>query len=671
MPDAAPRGHSDSPSSVWANRVRVELRGWDYGAGNRFELIQGPSIPMRLSPTIHRALPAAVAASLMLAALAPMASRSEPGPVKVRASETSHAVAGTHDFEVSADSTHIAIHWAGHPDAVVTAAFSTDGDQFSEPTAVEVDEGGEGPDVGLEKGSPETYGSLMGVHGIRVVRVRVDRPLARVTVLALDAAGPDPAPMGLGAQAAGATPIPTIISRAGWGADETIRFDGAGDERWPREFFPLQKLVVHHTAGRNQDPNPTATVRAIYYYHAVSRRWGDIGYNYLIDEAGRIYEGRYGRDFWNGTQASSDNALGQALAGGHAKYHNQGSMGISLLGTFSTQAPTAAARASLVRLLAWASAKYHLDPRGTSTYVNPQTGVRRTTPNITGHRDYQATSCPGAVLNAQLPAIRSDVAAARNLWPGELYNPQRMLSFAAGSYTGYKFNAGGAITSSKPYTLTKASSAPTNQRATNPVRSGSWYFVTAGVWAGYWVQGSTRTSVSPAAATQVLEEFATARPVTVPAGTKTGRKFESSGHVRASKTVTFASSTVVWATKRSTIPYQLGRWYYVTAGAWKGYWIPETTGMTLGAPPPPLPQPIAIYSPPRTLRLAPGTYVGRQYSAYGILAGSYSYTLTTTSSAPTSRYSTLPGQTGRWYYIVDGTWDTYWIRESSGTTLAP
>jgi hypothetical protein len=84
-----------------------------------------------------------------------------------------------------------------------------------------------------------------------------------------------------------------------------------------------------------------------------------------------------------------------------------------------------------------------------------------------------------------------------------------------------------------------------------------------------------------------------------------------------------------------------------------------------------LPEPIAIYDPPRTLWFAPGTYTGRLFSAYGVPAGSHTHTLTKASSAPTSRYSTLPGQTGNWYYIVDGVWDTFWIKESAGTTLAP
>ena len=620
---------------------------------------EAPAFGMHLSSAIIRPLSAALAPS------------NDAGPVKVRASETSHAVDRTHDFAISADTTHIAIHWAGQPAAHLTVTFSGDGKVFSEPTEVEAEDQFEAPDAAPPSTDDETYGPLMGVDAVTVVRVQSDRPLARVTVLALDAAGPTPHPLGLGAQALGTTAIPGVISRAAWGADESLRFDGAGDERWPREYFPLQKLVVHHTAGRNQDPNPVATVRAIYYFHAVTRRWGDIGYSYLIDEAGRVYEGRHSRDYWNGTIPTSDSLDGLAVAGGHALHHNLGTMGIALLGTFSTQAPTAAARASLVRMLAWASAKYHLDPKASSTYTNPQTGLKRYVANIAGHRDYQATACPGGVLYGMLPTIRNEVAAAMNLWPGQVFNPPRSLVFVAGTYVGYRFNAGGAVTASRSYTLTKGSSAPTNQLNSVPGRSGSYYFVTAGVWAGYWVQASSRITISPAPTTPVVEDFGIARWITVPAGTKTGRKFDAFGRITASKQVILTAPTVVWASKRSAIPGQLRRFYYVTVGAWEGYWIQETAGVTLGAPPPPLPEPIAIYNPPRTLQFAAGTYVGRQYSAYGVLAGTYSYTLTTSSTAPTSRYSTLPGQTGNWYYIVDGIWESYWIKESPGTTLAP
>ena len=623
---------------------------------------------MRFTSALLRPLTAALAAAMLLAALAPMAPRPEPGPVKVRAAETSEAVHGWRDFEIPPDSTHVAIHWAGHPDAVVTASFSRDGRAFSETSAVEIDDAEDAPDGAA---SDETYGALMGVDGVRTVRVHTDRPLARVTVLALDAAGPEPTPLGLGAVADGATTLPGVIPRSQWGADESRRFDDAGDEQWPREYSPVQKLVVHHTAGRNADPDPAATVRAIYYYHAVTKRWADIGYNYLIDEAGRVYEGRYARDFWNGATPSSDNLAGLGVAAGHTKYYNQGTMGIALLGTLSSQAPTAAARASLVRMLAWASAKYQINPTGGGLYVNPKSGVTGTQPNIAGHRDYASTACPGGVLYSQLPSIRNEVAAQVNNWPGETFNPQRTLSFAAGTYIGRTFSSTGAITGSKSFTLSSASSAPTDQSATVPLQSGTWYHVTAGVWAGYWIRQSAGITLGAAPPEPALTTYETARPLSVPAGAYVGRKFNTHGVVTSSKSTSLPGGSTIWTTQRSTIPNQAGHWYYVTVGVLEGYWIAESAGMTLGAPPPPFPVPIAVYSPPRQVLIAPGTYVGRRFSQYGISAGTWTATLTTASSAPTSRYSTLPGQSGNWYYIIDGVFESYWLLEQPGITLAP
>ena len=89
-----------------------------------------------------------------------------------------------------------------------------------------------------------------------------------------------------------ANAVPTCLSRAEWGADESLRFT-AGTESWPAEFQPAQAMSVHHTAGANNDPNPVATVRAIYRYHAIDRGWGDIGYHYLLDAQGRVFEGRW------------------------------------------------------------------------------------------------------------------------------------------------------------------------------------------------------------------------------------------------------------------------------------------------------------------------------------------------------------------------------------------
>jgi hypothetical protein len=292
-------------------------------------------------------------------------------------------------------------------------------------------------------------------------------------------------------------------------------------------------------------------------------------------------------------------------------------------------------------------------------------------PNITGHRDYQSTSCPGGVLYSLLPTIRTQVASAMNLWPGEIFNPPRTLTFQAGTYVGRRFSATGEITASKSSTLSGLSSAPTDQLSIVPTRRGKWYYVTAGVWADYWVQASSKITASAAPLVPGLDLFATARPLTVPAPTYIGHRFDPYGAITASISASVPAGSVLWTTQRSTIPANAGKWWYITVGPLAGYWIREAAGMTLADPPPPLPEPIAVYDPLRTLQLAPGTYVGRQYSAYGVLAGTYSHTLTAPSSAPTSRYASLPGQTGNWYYIIDGIWESYWIKESSGTKLAP
>jgi putative cell wall-binding protein len=356
-------------------------------------------------PRLRARLGAALTAALLLTGLAPAAPAAPPGPVKVQASELSSPVDGAHDFAVPDGTTHIAIHWPGQPDAQLQAALSADGTTFAEPMEVEID------DVGAARENGHTYGALMAAEGMRAVRVTTDRPLPQVSVLALDAAGAVTTQLGLGTTAAASSSGAAVITRSGWGADESLRFDSNGEELWTREYFPIQKLVVHHTAGANHDSNPAATVRAIYYYHAVTQGWGDIGYHYLIDDAGRVYEGRYSRDYPTGTMPTADDAQGLGVVAGHARGYNAGSLGFSVLGTYTSIAPTAAAQQSLVRMLAWGAAKHGLDPRASSWYFNPISGASLYTANIAGHRDYNSTACPGGVFYALMPSIRNRVAA--------------------------------------------------------------------------------------------------------------------------------------------------------------------------------------------------------------------------------------------------------------------
>jgi hypothetical protein len=167
-------------------------------------------------------------------------------------------------------------------------------------------------------------------------------------------------------------------------------------------------LIVHHTAsGNNYGPSDSAAiVRGIYYFHTHVNLWCDIGYNFLIDQFGQIFEGRYG-------------GVSQPVIGAQAGGFNTGSSGIALIGTFDTVSPPLAMYLSLRSLTAWKAAIHGINPLGTVTVVAGDfagalwpTGTQVTLPTIIGHRDLDATDCPGAGAYADLPQLRTDVAAA-------------------------------------------------------------------------------------------------------------------------------------------------------------------------------------------------------------------------------------------------------------------
>ena len=352
----------------------------------------------------RRALVPILVASLAVAAL-PAVHIEASGPVRVAASELHGSLERERTFALPFAASHVALHWSGQAAAQVTVAFSVDGRTFAPPIPVERDEVGEG------RANGETYGNLLLAGGARFVRVTSDRPLAHLSVLDLDTRGARQASIGFGSVAAAAAAQPAVISRAGWNADESLRFDPTGREIWPPIFQPIQKLIVHHTATQNSDPDPAATVRAIYYYHAVTQGWGDIGYNFLVDEAGRIYEGRYARTYAPGESPTGQDAAGNGVTGAHALGFNSGTVGIALLGTLTSQDATQAARDALTRLLAWIAGGHAIDPQGSALYTNPVSGTKATFPNIAGHRDVNATECPGGVFYGTLPALRDAVTA--------------------------------------------------------------------------------------------------------------------------------------------------------------------------------------------------------------------------------------------------------------------
>ncbi len=227
-----------------------------------------------------------------------------------------------------------------------------------------------------------------------------------------------------------------IVSRKGWGVDESLMYTDEPEDiedrfaidetktsakeelcrgvidKYPFEFdykhvdtrddnnqyyiWPLQysndikKIVIHHTAAaHDENRNPKNIMRAIYYYHTVSRGWGDIGYNYVIDRNGTIYEGRKGGDY---------------VVGGHVYCNNIGTIGVSLMGNFVDENPSKEQITALIKLLAVLTKKYGVDPIGKEVFHG------KITQNILGHKDLAATACPGENLYNKLFYIRQNVA---------------------------------------------------------------------------------------------------------------------------------------------------------------------------------------------------------------------------------------------------------------------
>ena len=326
----------------------------------------------------------------------------------------SRPVAHVRTVKLPRSVTNVAVHWRSNASARLRVAVSRDGRRFGTPRPVLRDEVGEGI------ANAETYGAIMRAQGARFVRIWSDRPLRRITVVGFVDRGPPVAWASVHrvsllnavtTTTASGVAQPNVIPRSGWGADESLRFDATGKEIWPPAFYPVQKVIVHHTATQNNDPDPAATIRSIYQYHAVTQGWGDIGYNFLIDEAGLIYEGRYSRQYAPGESPTGEDLSGNGVTAAHTQGYNSGTVGIAFLGTLTNQDATPAARNALEHLIAWIDDAHGIDPQGSALYTNPVSGTQATFPNIAGHRDLAATECPGGTFYATLPTIRSDVAA--------------------------------------------------------------------------------------------------------------------------------------------------------------------------------------------------------------------------------------------------------------------
>ncbi|MBZ5737343.1 FG-GAP-like repeat-containing protein [Nocardioides mangrovi] len=197
-------------------------------------------------------------------------------------------------------------------------------------------------------------------------------------------------------QAAMFTPKPKIYSRAQWGADESMR------QKSSLHYYEVHAGFVHHTVNANNYTRAEVPgiLRSIYAYHTQSRGWSDIGYNFLVDRFGRIWEGRYG-------------GVDRPVVGAHTLNYNDYSFAMSAIGNYDIKQPSQAMVQAYGALFAWKLSLHGVNASSTKQWVGS-----RYFEAINGHRDAASTACPGKYLYAKIPQIRKLAAATQKGWSG-------------------------------------------------------------------------------------------------------------------------------------------------------------------------------------------------------------------------------------------------------------
>ena len=299
--------------------------------------------------------------------------------------------------------------------ASVVVVRVREGDRWSEWYELPVN-----PEHGPDPSSQEAQQARFGTEPLLTgradgVQVRIDTPdgtvPATTSVVLLDSpVVPEDASLGTApamSPAAASPAMPTIITRAEWGADESLR----GHE--PYYSDTIKVAFVHHTGGPGasnySESEAARQVRLLYAYYTQNMHYSDLAYNFLVDRFGRLYEGRAG-------------GMDKPVIGGHTAGFNNDTFAVSAIGNFDETNPKpaqmAAIKESIAQLLAWKLSLFHRDPLGTTTLVSDfgggtskyEPGEVATTTVIAGHGEIGITACPGRYLMTQLPSIRQRVA---------------------------------------------------------------------------------------------------------------------------------------------------------------------------------------------------------------------------------------------------------------------
>jgi uncharacterized protein with LGFP repeats len=198
-------------------------------------------------------------------------------------------------------------------------------------------------------------------------------------------------------------PKPSVVSRAGWGADLPA---GGCPPRSAPQYGTVQAAVIHHTVNAN-DYTPEeapSIVLGICRFHVYANGWNDIGYNALVDRYGMLYEGRAG-------------GLKRPVVGAQAQGFNSETTSIASIGDHTSEVPTPQAQRSIIQFLAWKMAIDRATPVNTTVQLisagGPESrypaGAVVTVPRILGHTTLGLTACPGGAMIPLIPQIQTAI----------------------------------------------------------------------------------------------------------------------------------------------------------------------------------------------------------------------------------------------------------------------
>jgi hypothetical protein len=306
----------------------------------------------------------------------------------------------------------VGMRWAGGGRPDISLRARKRGERWSKWTRVPADPD-DAPDKGAAEGSPRGFSAPVWTGDADFVQYHLSRHVPRLRLHFVSI--PRSTRQAMASRKAAGEPgaLPAIQPRAAWGDKDCV-------PRSAPAYGDVQAALIHHTVSANDytAAEVPSIILSICRYHRNSNGWNDIGYNFLVDKFGTLWEGRAG-------------GMDQAVVGAQAQGYNSHTTGLADIGSHQDIPETSVALDAMAQLIRWKLPLHGAPTQGPVTLTSGGGSLNRypagtpvTMDRISGHRDGDNTACPGNALYAQLPDLRALVG---NVQPQPLAQARTLL----------------------------------------------------------------------------------------------------------------------------------------------------------------------------------------------------------------------------------------------------